>query len=65
MTNSRLFIINTLEFVYYIRIRILFDNLSDKMSSTNEETDFVEEVQMVVEVIFVLSIDIVVEVIFT
>ena len=65
MTNSRLFIINTLEFVYYIRIRILFDNLSDKMSSTNEETDFVEEVQMVVEVIFELSIDIVVEVIFT
>ena len=35
------------------------------MSSTNEETDFVEEVQMVVEVIFELSIDIVVEVIFT
>ena len=30
----------------------LLDNLSDKMPSTNEETDFVEDIQMVVEVDF-------------
>ena len=36
----------------------LFDYLSDEMPSTNEETDFVEDVQMVVEVDFILSTDI-------
>ena len=36
----------------------LFDYLSDEMPSTNEETDFVEDVQMVVEVICILSTNI-------
>ena len=36
----------------------LFDYLSDEMPPTNEETDFVEDVQMVVEVDFILSTDI-------
>ena len=36
----------------------LFDYLSDEMPPTNEETDFVEDVQMVVEVICILSTNI-------